>query len=125
MKKVIIIDDSETARMFTRRCLEMAGLECEEFKEYASAKEAIFSITDPDVDLVVVDLVMPDVSGKEFLKLRQKAGVTAPAVVVSSAVNGAEEKELKELGALLVLKKPLSPAMAAEALEAIEGVQNA
>jgi len=121
MKKVVIIDDSATARMFTRRCLEMAGLDCESIKEFSSAKEALPVLSDPDVDLMVVDLVMPELSGKEFLRRRKTAGNTAPAVVVSSAVNATEEAELKELGAFLVLKKPLSPALAAEALALLEG----
>lgn len=119
MKKVLIIDDSETARMFTRRCLMMAGLEAEEIREYSNAKDAIFSITDPDVDLLVIDLVMPGVTGKQFLKMRKDAGVTAPAMVVSSAVNAAEEQELRALGASFVLKKPITPAAAAEALAQI------
>ena len=120
MKNVIIIDDSETARMFTRRCLEMAGLACDTITEYASAKAAIGALTDPDLDLIIVDLVMPEMTGKEFLKLRKRAGVTAPAVVVSSAVNSSEEEELLGLGAFLVLKKPLSPALAADALAQLE-----
>ncbi len=116
MKKVLIIDDSETARMFTRRCLQMAGLEADEIKEYESATDAVFSMTDPDVELMVIDLVMPGVSGKEFLQMRKKAGVSAPALVVSSAVNAAEEEELMQLGAALVIKKPITPAAAAAAL---------
>lgn len=120
MKNVIIIDDSETARMFTRRCLEMAGLACEKITEYASAKAAVSALMDPELDLIIVDLVMPEMTGKEFLKLRQRADVTAPALVVSSAVNTTEEEELKALGAFLVLKKPLSPALAADALAQLE-----
>lgn len=120
MKNVIIIDDSETARMFTRRCLEMAGLSCEKFTEYDSAKAAVGALMDPELDLIIVDLVMPEMTGKEFLKLRKRAGVAAPALVVSSAVNATEEEELKALGAFLVLKKPLSPALAADALAQME-----
>ncbi len=116
MKKVLIIDDSETARMFTRRCLQMTGLEIEEFKEFESATDAVFSMTDPDVELIVIDLVMPGISGKQFLEMRQKAGVTAPAMVVSSAVNQTEVAELMALGAALVLKKPITVAAAAAAL---------
>ena len=102
--------------MFTRRCLQMAGLMADEVKEFASAKDAVFEMTDPDVDLIVVDLVMPGISGKQFLKMRKDAGVLAPALVVSSAVNETEEAELRALGAQVVIKKPITPASAAAAL---------
>jgi two-component system, chemotaxis family, chemotaxis protein CheY len=116
MKKVLIIDDSETARMFTRRCLQMAGIEAESIQEFASATDAVFCMTDPDVELMVIDLVMPGLSGKQFLQMRKNAGVLAPAMVVSSAVNATEEAELKALGAALVIKKPITPASASAAL---------
>ncbi len=120
MKKVIIIDDSAMARMFTRRCLEMAGLECERITEYESAKDAMSTLMDPDVDLMIVDLVMPGVTGKHFLQMRKNSGAKATAIVVSSAVNATVEKELKELGASLILKKPITPAAAAQAIAIAE-----
>lgn len=117
MEKVVIVDDSETARMFTRRCFEMAGLKCSNVVELSDAREAVPLLLSSEVDLLVIDLVMPHMTGKDLLVERKKQGSTVPVIVVSSAVNQAESEELVSLGATIVIKKPLSPAGAARALE--------
>ncbi len=122
MKKVLIVDDSATARMFTRRCLTVAGLDDVEFVEFDSAVLAESHLGDPNIGLMVVDLVMPKMSGKELLRRYRDRGATFPVVVVSSAVNETEESELLGLGAKFVAKKPFSPALAATMLEMVRGI---
>jgi two-component system, chemotaxis family, chemotaxis protein CheY len=121
MKKVIIVDDSATARMFTRKCLEMAGLECDLLLELPSAIEAVPYLNDPDLDLMIIDLVMPKMSGRELLEKRRASGSKVSVIVVSSAVNRAEEDDLLKLGARVVMRKPFSPASALSALETVRG----
>lgn len=121
MNKVLIVDDSATARLFTRRCLTVAGLDDVEFVELESAVLAEPRLLDPEVSLMIVDLVMPKMTGRELLERHRKVGAKFPVIVVSSAVNHAEEVELLAAGARAVVKKPLNPATAAAALELVRG----
>jgi two-component system, chemotaxis family, chemotaxis protein CheY len=116
MRKVVIVDDSATARIFTRRCFEMAGLDAESVVECSDAREAVAHLDDPTLDLLITDLIMPHMSGKQLLAESQRRGNQFAIVVVSSAINQAETVELEKLGARIVLKKPISPRGASEVL---------
>jgi DNA-binding NtrC family response regulator len=105
--------------MFTKRCLEVAGLVCNQMIEFESAVAVREHMKDPELDLMVIDLVMPKMNGRQLLEERLKIGAKFPVIVVSSAVNRTEEDELKKLGALVVLKKPMNPASALGALEIV------
>ena len=113
MKKIVLVDDSGTARMFIRRCLEIAGCQGAEFAEAGNGKEALTLLKAgaADFDFVVSDLNMPVLDGKGLLKwIKASPKLHAiPVVIISSSSNPALEKELKELGAYAVLSKPISP----------------
>ncbi|OGR01521.1 MAG: histidine kinase [Deltaproteobacteria bacterium RIFOXYD12_FULL_50_9] len=110
--RIAIVDDSGTARMFIRRCLEMAGFEGAEIIEAANGKEALEKIRTAPVDLLLTDLTMPVMDGTTLLKWIKANPKLAdlPVFVISSAGNPAKEKELMALGAMGVLDKPVSPA---------------
>ena len=112
MKRIIIADDSDTARMFIRRCLEIVGLREAEFIEAANGREALKSAKEEPPDLLVTDLNMPVMDGETLLKWVKTSPrlVDLPVLVVTSAGNPAKEAQLKELGAFAVLNKPVSPA---------------
>lgn len=118
MKKIVVADDSTTARMFVIRCLEIIGLGGSEFLPAANGKEALELLKNGEVDLLVTDLNMPEMNGATLLK-KVKASPRLneiPVVVVSSGSNPAKNEELKKLGAVAVLEKPVSPAALLEVL---------
>ena len=109
---IIITDDSKTARMITKRCLEIAGFQNSSFLEAKNGEEALQMAKDNPVDLMVIDLNMPKMDGGSLLK-RLKSSPRLnhiPVLVISSLVSEAKEAELKELGAFAALSKPISPA---------------
>ncbi len=121
IQNIIIADDSSTARMIIRRCLEIAGCIDATFFEAADGEQALALAKDKAIDLLVTDLNMPNMDGRTLLK-RVKSSpklTTVPVIVVSSASNEAVEKSLLEEGALTVVKKPVSPATVASALETL------
>lgn len=112
MKRVLIVDDSSSARGFIRRCVEIAGLRGAEFLEAPNGEEALDILKASPASLVLTDLTMPGLGGEALLK-RIKASPAlneTPVVVISSVNNPAKEKSLLEFGALAVLKKPPTPA---------------
>lgn len=112
MKRIAIVDDSETARMFIRRCLEIIGLAEATIVEAEHGKDALEKIKDEPVDLLLTDLTMPVMDGETLLKWVKASPKLCdiPVIVISSAGNPAKEAELLKLGAVAVLAKPVSPA---------------
>lgn len=110
--RIAIVDDSGTARMFIRRCLEIAGFQTAEIIEAENGKDALEKIRNVPVDLLLTDLTMPVMDGTTLLKwIKANPKMSAlPVLVISSAGNPAKELELKALGAMGVLDKPVSPA---------------
>ena len=122
MRRVLIADDSSTARMFVRRCMEIAGLREAEFVEVGDGKEALDALEKGRFDLLLTDLTMPNMDGSELLKtVRGRAEwKTMPIMVITSAKNPAREALLIAWGANAVFAKPVSPSMMAKALQLIE-----
>ena len=119
MPRVIIADDSSTARMFIQRCLEIAGLRGSEFAEAKNGKEALISLQGKAANLVVTDLNMDVMDGAELVhQIRTQAQWNSmPIIVITSLNNPAKEKELMDLGASAVLSKPVSPSIMVKTLQ--------
>ncbi|MGE0324719.1 MAG: response regulator [Polyangiaceae bacterium] len=114
--QVLIADDSAIARMFVKRCAEVAGLHDAEFTEAKDGAEAFELATAKHFDLCFMDLNMPKVHGREVLAHLAASGIKARVVVISSAVNDKVRAELQSLGAFRVLSKPFSPAALGEVI---------
>ncbi len=118
MKRIIIADDSATARMFIKRCLQIIGLGDAEIVEAEHGKEALAAAKEKGADLLLTDLNMPVMDGETLVKWVKASPKLSdlPIVVISSAGNPAKEKQLLEMGAHRVLNKPVSPPVMMEAL---------
>lgn len=119
MKRIVIADDSATARMFIKRCLDIIGLGEAEIVEAEHGKEALAAAKAAPTDLLLTDLNMPVMDGETLLKW-VKANpklMDIPVVIITSAGNPAKEQELLKLGALRVINKPIAPPVLMEALE--------
>ena len=108
--KIVIADDSRTARFLIRQYLEMAGFFQADFIEVESGREALAHLKENAVDLVITDYKMPEMDGLDLLR-RVKASPKLhdlPVLVITSFANQAKIDELLENGAFAVLQKPLS-----------------
>jgi len=121
MKNIVIADDSALARMFIRRCLEIAGLGDANFYEASDGNEAIQKMKEVAADLLVTDLTMPNMNGIELMRRITASPRLSrtPVLVVTSAGNEEQRKELLELGVTRILSKPISPPMLVEAINAV------
>lgn len=126
--RALIVDDSPTARAQARVALEEAsdalGLDVD-VDEAAGGVEALRVLTSADVDLLIVDLHMPDVHGLEVLSFwrgRVKARTLESAVcavVVSTEVSARDREKALEHGAVSFCDKPLSGDALAGALSSL------
>lgn len=119
MNRIVIADDSGTARMFIRRCLEIIGLGEATLVEAEHGREALSLLKEEDADLLLTDLNMPVMDGATLLKWVKSSPRLhdLPVLVITSAGNPAKEQELLSLGAFGVLNKPVSPAVLMDALK--------
>lgn len=110
-KKIMIVDDSSTMRKIVSRSLRQAGIDVEEILEASDGQEALNTLADTNVDLILSDINMPNMDGLEFL--RQKGaddGIKNIPVVMISTEGGADIiGEAKSLGAKGSIKKPFTP----------------
>ena len=121
--KVLVVDDSGTARMIIIQCMQIAGLRESQFFEAKNGMEALKIVAKENPDLIVTDINMPVMDGRQFLGALQHDGVSlVPTIVISSLHNDIVVAELKSLGAAHVLRKPVNPASILEALTAIQVV---
>lgn len=108
MKRILIVDDAATVRMYYRSILEEAGYEVE---EALNGIEALESALRQPFALFVVDLNMPKLDGYGFLReLRQQDQPQVPAIVISSEGNDSDRDMAYAAGANLYLVKPSKPA---------------
>lgn len=121
MLKILIADDSRTARMIIQRCLEIVGFSNCEYVHAADGFEALAIIRAGGIQLLITDLNMPKLDGKGLLQaVKSSPRLTdLPVIVVSSLVNLALEKELHSIGVNSIINKPVSPAKLLESIESI------
>lgn len=110
--KVLIVDDSATARLFVKKVLQMV-IQNEDVivREVDSGENALKELMKDSVyDLVLSDVNMPEMSGFTFMhNLRLNDSLQKiPIVFVTSISNVSNSQKLVELGAFAVLPKPLS-----------------
>jgi len=110
-RSVLIVDDSPTSRMIIQRCIEMTGVEVDSFLFAENGIEGLSCIEDNQVDLILTDINMPKMDGLTFIKLLKNKAATSniTIIVTSSIADGSIEAEMKKLGVMAVIKKPLSP----------------
>jgi two-component system, OmpR family, KDP operon response regulator KdpE len=103
---VLVIDDEVQIRRFLR-----AGFELEAFTvlEAATGNEGIRAATLKPVDLVIVDLELPDMDGAEIVE-RLRSWSKVPIIVLSVRSSEDEKVRLLELGADDYVVKPFGMA---------------
>jgi CheY-like chemotaxis protein len=114
-KRVLIIDDSRSARAFLARMLERHGLEVDGVR---SAEEGFAYMRRQLPDALFLDHLMPGMDGFQALELIKKDPRTAavPVMMYTSQQGDNYLQQARQLGALGVLPKQLS---AADVIEAI------
>jgi len=102
---VLVVEDEREIRELLRRYLERAGLAA---RTTGSGAEAIRLLGEGGIDLVVLDLGLPDIDGLDVLAAARAAG-GVPTIVLT-ARNGVEER-IRGLrhGADDYVTKPFSP----------------
>ena len=87
-KKILLVDDDTALRQSLSEQLQLH----EEFTvaEAGSGKEALEVVKGGHFDLVLLDVGLPDLDGREVCRMLRRAGVTAPIIMLTAAGSEAD-----------------------------------
>jgi CheY-like chemotaxis protein len=103
MTKILLVDDSKFLRLATERALSRAGYEVSVAQDGENALE-IARERQPDV--ILLDMLLPKMSGPDVLKALKKDPTTAGiAVVVFTGLSGKNAGRLEQDGAFAFMEK--------------------
>ena len=106
-KTILVVDDASLVRLYYRSTLEQAGYRV---KEALNGIEGLEKLLTTAVDLLIVDVNMPQMDGPTFLsKLRGKEGPPAsiPALITSTESGEHDFAAARAAGANFYLVKPI------------------
>jgi CheY-like chemotaxis protein len=105
--RILVVDDSTTNIVLLEAILTEKGYQIE---TALNAREAFMRIEKQIPDLILLDLLMPKISGFDFLEqLRQNENTRKTPVIVISAINTDDEntRKINDLEAVDFLRKPI------------------
>lgn len=119
MRTILVVDDSPTMRRMIMASLRDLG--DVNFDQAASGLEAIERLALSPVDLVVLDLNMPDVHGLEVLRFvrTHERFESLPVVVLTTRGDDESREAALREGATRYLTKPFAPASFAPEIRAL------
>ncbi len=106
-KTVLIVDDDPTQRRLMQAVLEREGFAVAQADSGEAALDRVAAGLTPDV--VILDMVMPHMSGVETLKAMRAEGLTAPVVVLTATGGVDVVVQAMQAGAQDFFIKPASP----------------
>jgi excisionase family DNA binding protein len=105
---VLIVDDDSRLREYVRVNLEMEGYAV---REAASAAEGLEALEEEPPDLILLDVMMPQVDGWEMLRrVQERHGIgSIPVIMFSGKVDEESAAEAASRGAQGFIGKPFNP----------------
>lgn len=101
--KILLVDDSRFLRLTNERALQKAGYDV---MGAADGEEGLRLAQQMSPDLVVLDMMLPKLSGPEVLRALRKNAATADIpVMVLTSLPQANEGKLKQEGATAYFEK--------------------
>jgi two-component system, chemotaxis family, chemotaxis protein CheY len=109
MHRILIADDSTTIRKMVRATLQ--ALDHTEFLEAGTGLEAIEQLALATVQLIVLDLNMPDMHGIDVLKFlrRHQQYRDLPVIILTTRGDDSSREMAVEAGATTYMTKPFVP----------------
>jgi putative two-component system response regulator len=110
--RILIADDEPHVRELLRDFLTGEGYEV---VMVASGAEALETVPTFQPDVILVDMLMPGLSGRDVFDALRRAGVTVPVILISGTPRLVEE------GFFRVLRKPFDLRAIADVVAAAMG----
>ena len=117
--RILIVDDSGITRALIKRAILLSKHSVDAVLEAGNGKEALEIVRRDQIDLLIADLNMPEMSGTALTQAVLGDPLTRhiPVVIVSANPDPSVQAELKNIGVAGYIRKPFTP-------EAIRDVLN-
>jgi len=104
MFRILVVDDEANTRRLRQAVLKQYGYE----PILASdGLEALDILDKYQVDLIIVDIVMPNMDGFEFTEIIRQSGIQTPIIFISAKFTAEDKKKGFRLGADDYMTKPV------------------
>jgi two-component system, chemotaxis family, chemotaxis protein CheY len=122
---VLVVDDSAVMRSIIIKTLRLGGLNLGKIFQASNGQEALDILDENWVDLALVDINMPVMTGEEFIEQvrRQRETADLSILVVSTEGSSRRIEAVRRMGAEF-LHKPFTPELLRETVVRITGVEN-
>src|SRR5919197_1952519 len=104
-KVLLVVDDEEALRTFLAEMLGMAGYQV---RTAGGGQQALEMLAGGAFDAVLLDVILPDLSGLEVLRRYRADGGAAPVIVLSALAGADDAMRAMKLGATDYLSKPFN-----------------
>jgi excisionase family DNA binding protein len=119
--RVLIVDDDAGTRAFVRASLELEGFEVSEAE---SGTTGLATLEQETPDLILLDVMMPQMDGWEMLRrVQEQHGGAIPVVMFSGKVDETSAGEAEERGASGFIGKPFDPQQLVDRAKQILGAR--
>ncbi|MDY6824795.1 MAG: response regulator [Thermodesulfobacteriota bacterium] len=121
--KILIVDDSSIARKMIRASIP-ASHKGHEFFEASDGRDAVEKYQSLRPDLVLMDLTMPDMDGRQAIEEIKKIDQSARIATISSNTQTRVIKSVIDKGAFTFIKKPVNAKTITDVLDKVEAMMN-
>ena len=109
-KHMLIVDDDEMICEFIKAVLSMEDYT---FSQAENGKEGLKKFKHEHFDLVITDIVMPEMEGISLIRELRAKNKNIPIIAMTGNIHGRMEEYLDlttQIGANHILRKPIKPA---------------
>ncbi len=107
MFKVLVVDDSKSARNRIIKTLEESTVSCEVIGTAEDGKEGLSKYIEFRPNLVITDIEMPNMDGREFITKLKQLNNNLPIIAITSIINESIKQSLMGNNLVYVLHKPI------------------
>lgn len=104
-KKILVVDDEARLRSLVRQYLEQDGFSV---LTAGNGRQALIIAREERPDLIVLDLMMPEMDGWEFMR-RHRQDFNTPIILLTARIEDVDKIAGLEMGADDYITKPFSP----------------
>ena len=102
--KILVVDDEQYVCDFLEEFLAMKGYKID---ITLSGKEALAFVENKNYDLMLLDILMPDMSGLQVLEKMKEKKIEVPVIVVTGVKDNKIALEAINMGAVDYITKPI------------------
>ena len=117
MKKILVIDDSETIRQQVKQALSATGYDIIEAVDGVDGLEKLRTLT--DLDMAHCDVNMPRMNGLDMIAEVQRIGAKIPILMLTTEGQPSLIRRAREAGAKGWIVKPFKPELLVAAVTKI------